>query len=61
MSKISGNQGRLRSKKKKTRQGSGKFSKTPHSGGETFYNNRRAGSPPAKSYKGKKPYRGQGK
>ena len=61
MSKIRGIRERIRSKKKKTRQGNGKFSKAPHSGGETFYNNCRSGSPPAESHKRKKPYRRQGK
>ena len=47
--------------KKVTAQGSGSYTKRPHSGGETFYNNHRAGSPPGRTYRRKKPYRGQGR
>lgn len=47
--------------RKKTRQGSGKFSKKPNSGGETFIKGQRSGSPPAAFRRKKKPYRGQGK
>ncbi len=46
---------------KKTRQGNGLFSKTPHGGGETFHNNHRAGSRPSRARRRKKPYRGQGR
>jgi len=47
--------------KKKTAQGNGTFSKASHSGGETFHNNTRAGSPPSKRRRRKKSYRGQGR
>jgi len=47
--------------KKKTTIGSGTYTKNPHSGGETFYDNTRAGSPPTKAHRRKKPYRGQGR
>ncbi len=46
---------------KKTKQGNGIFTKTPHGGGETFYNNKRSGSPPSRAHRRKKPYRGQGR
>tara|TARA_R100001594_G_scaffold135085_1_gene176594 strand:+ start:3711 stop:3881 length:171 start_codon:yes stop_codon:yes gene_type:complete len=49
------------SKKKKTRQGKGNFSKKTQSGGESFLNGVRRDSPPGKSHRKKKPYRGQGK
>ncbi len=49
------------SSNKKTVQGNGKYSKVTSSGGETFYNNVRAGSPPNKRHRRKKPYRGQGR
>ena len=52
---------RLPSAKKKTIQGQGSHTKTSHSGGETFHENRRAGSPPGPRHQRKKPYRGQGK
>ena len=47
--------------KKKTVQGSGNYTKKPHPGGETFHGGYRAGSPPAKAHRRKKPYRGQGR
>ena len=47
--------------RKKTKQGNGTYSKTPDGGGETFYNNHRAGSPASKAHRRKKPYKGQGK
>ena len=47
--------------RKKTRQGNGKFSKTPKSGGESFSDGQRSGSPPSKFRSKKKPYRGQGR
>jgi len=47
--------------RKKTRQGTGKFSKTTNSGGETFFGHVRTGSPPSKFHRKKKPYRGQGR
>ncbi len=46
---------------KKTRQGRGKFSKTPNAGGETFHGGKRSGSPPSKARRRKKPSRGQGR
>tara|TARA_R100000008_G_scaffold86404_1_gene79360 strand:- start:428 stop:598 length:171 start_codon:yes stop_codon:yes gene_type:complete len=49
------------SKKKKTRQGSGKFSKKTSSGGEVFHGVVRSGSPPSKFHAKKKPSRGQGR
>jgi hypothetical protein len=49
------------SKKKKTRQGNGKFSKKTRGGGESFLENSRRDSPPSKFHRKKKPYRGQGK
>ena len=49
------------SKKKKVRQGKGKFSKKAQSGGESFLGNSRRDSPPGKFHRKKKPYRGQGK
>ena len=47
--------------RKKTRQGSGTYSKRAHGGGETFFDNHRSGSPPTKARRRKKPYKGQGK
>jgi len=47
--------------KKTTRQGSGKFSKTPKAGGERFLEGYRQGSPPSKFRRKKKPGRGQGR
>ena len=46
---------------KKTRQGNGLFSNTPHPGGETYHDGFRAGSTPSKARRRKKPYRGQGR
>mgnify|MGYP003124819492 FL=1 len=46
---------------KSTSQGLGKYSKKSHSGGETFFDNKRAGSPPSRRHRRRKPYRGQGK
>jgi len=46
---------------KKTTQGSGKYSKKPSAGGETFHNGHRAGSVPSKARRRRKPYRGQGR
>ena len=46
---------------KTTRQGNGTYSRKTHSGGETFFDNRRSGSPASKIHRRKKPYRGQGK
>jgi len=60
MAKVYGTSA-LPKSKKKTKQGNGRFSKSPHGGGETFYNDRRAGSPPAKARRRKKAYRGQGR
>ena len=47
--------------KKSTRQGNGTFTKKTSSGGETFHNGVRAGSPPNKFHRRRKPRRGQGK
>ncbi len=47
--------------KKKTVQGSGTYTKKSHSGGETHYENKRAGSTPSARHRRKKPYRGQGR
>ena len=47
--------------KKKTAQGSGKFTKTPRSGGEKFAQGFREGTPPSKARRRNKPYRGQGR
>ena len=55
------NEKKSTSKNKKTRQGSGKFSKRPRAGGETFFAGSRAGSPPSKFRRASKPYRGQGR
>jgi len=46
---------------KTTRQGAGTYSKTTSTGGEIFSVNHRAGSPPSKAHRRKKPYRGQGR
>ena len=43
--------------RKKTSQGHGTYSKTSHSGGETYFNNRRSGSPPSARHKKRKPYK----
>lgn len=45
---------------KKTRQGNGKFTKSPSAGGERFLQGYREGSPPSKARRKKKPSRGQG-
>jgi hypothetical protein len=47
--------------KKKTGQGNGTYTKETSSGGETFYDNVRAGSPPSRAHRRRKPYKGQGK
>ena len=47
--------------RKKTAQGNGTYSKTSHAGGETFFDNRRSGSPASSRHKKRKPYRGQGR
>ena len=46
---------------KKTTQGNGTFSKTNCSGGETFIDGHRAGTPPSRSRRRQKTYRGQGR
>lgn len=51
----------LPNKKKTTRQGDGRFTKQSKAGGEVFHGSHRAGSPPGKARRSKKPYRGQGK
>jgi len=61
MAKVRGIVYNINGKKKKTAQGNGTFSKTPHGGGETFHNGRRAGSPPSKARRSRKPNRGQGR
>jgi|TARA_R110000824_G_scaffold229785_1_gene417419 hypothetical protein len=47
--------------KKKTKQGNGRFTKSPSKGGERFLAGLREGSPPTRARRKKKPYRGQGK
>ena len=47
--------------KKKTRQGSGTYTKKTSAGGETFHDNVRSGSPPNRARRRSKPYKGQGK
>jgi hypothetical protein len=47
--------------KKKTSQGAGVYTKKTTSGGETYYEFARAGSPPSKRHRRRKPYRGQGR
>jgi len=49
------------SPKKKTKQGSGKFTKAPSQGGEKFIQGCREGSPPSAARRKKKPYKGQGR
>ena len=61
MAKIRGVVYSIGSIPKKTSQGNGTYSRTPHSGGETFHNGYRAGSVPSKARRRKKPYRGQGR
>ena len=46
---------------KKTNQGNGMFSKKNCAGGETFIDGHRSGSPPNRSRRRKKTYRGQGR
>lgn len=46
---------------KTTKQGSGTYSKSTSSGGETFFDSVRSGTPPSKTHRRKKPYKGQGK
>ena len=46
---------------KKTSQGNGTFSRTNHAGGESFVTGHRSGSPPSRSRRRKKTYRGQGR
>ena len=61
MSRFYGSSSTLPVNKKKTVQGSGKYTKESHSGGETFYEGVRAGSPPGKRHRRKKKYKGQGR
>ena len=61
MAKVRGVVYSIGSIPKKTSQGSGTYSRKPHSGGETFHNNRKAGSTPSKARRRRKPYRGQGR
>ena len=51
----------LASENKKTKQGNGKYSKKPSSGGERFYGDKRSGTAPSKARRTRKPYRGQGR
>lgn len=60
MSKFYGKGSALPTNKKKTAQGRGKFTKSTHSGGETFHKGKRAGSPPSARHRRRKPSRGQG-
>lgn len=46
---------------KKTSQGSGTYTRKTNSGGESFYENVRAGTSSGKAHRRKKPYRGQGR
>ncbi len=46
---------------KTTKQGNGTYSKKTSSGGETFFDGVRSGTPPSKAHHRKKPYRGQGR
>ena len=50
----------MKTKKKTTAQGQGRFTKNSNPGGETFINNIRAGSPPSARRRQRKPSRGQG-
>jgi hypothetical protein len=61
MAKIRGIVYSIGSIPKKTSQGNGTYSRTPHSGGETFHNGHRDGTPPSNARRRKKPYRGQGR
>ena len=61
MSRFYGGGSVLPTNKKKTAQGSGTYTKRSHSGGETFHEGRRSGSPPGARHRRKKPSRGQGK
>ena len=61
MSRFYGGSSVLPVNKKKTVQGNGSYTKGTHSGGETFYNGKRSGSPPSARHRRKKPSRGQGK
>ena len=60
MARINNNN-KLASENKKTKQGNGKYSKKPSSGGERFYSNKRSGTPPSKARSTRKPYKGQGR
>ena len=61
MSRFYTGGGVLPASKKKTVQGSGAYTKKSHSGGETFHENNRAGSPPGARRGQRKPYKGQGR
>ena len=61
MAKARGPVYNIADNKKKTSQGSGTYSRAPHAGGETFYDDHRAGSTPSRARRRKKPYRGQGR
>jgi len=61
MSRFYGGSSVLPVNKKKTVQGSGKYTKRSHSGGETFHAGARAGSPPGARHRRRKPSKGQGK
>ena len=61
MSRFYGSSSVLPTSKKKTVQGSGAYTKKSHSGGETFHDGKRAGSPPGARNRRRKPYRGQGR
>ena len=60
MAKAKSDKG-LSSPKKKTNQGLGKHTRKTRSGGETFHNGVRAGTPPSARHRRRKPYKGQGK
>ena len=60
MSRFYGSSSVLPINKKKTAQGRGKYTKRSHSGGESFHEGTRSGSPPSARHRRKKPSRGQG-
>ena len=61
MAKSSSSKKGSSSPSKKTTVGNGIYTKKPHSGGETFYDNHRQGSTPSRARRKGKPYRGQGR
>ena len=61
MSRFYGSTNVLPKNKKKTKQGDGAYTIRSHSGGESFHNGTRGGSPPGARHRRRKPSRGQGK